>query len=81
MKLHPFSIRALLCSAHVPKRCKFIGPLALIQQFLIALFVHFRAPCHAVVVVVVELRKNVPGLPNIGFFILGFEVGHYQAEQ
>ena len=30
-------------------------------------------------VVPVNLRKNVPGLPNIGSLILGFEVGHYQA--
>ena len=37
----PFGKHALLRLALVSKGCNFIAPLALIQQFFIALFFHF----------------------------------------
>ena len=38
MKLHPFGMHDLLRSALVLKGCNFIAPLALMLQFLVALF-------------------------------------------
>ena len=41
IKLLPFGMQALLRSAHVLKGCNFIAPLALNQQFFIAILHYF----------------------------------------
>ena len=65
--MHPFNMHALLRSALVPKGCNFIAPLALIQQFLIALFLHFQPTVQDDGVIHKELcfSSSSSGRPNL----------------